>query len=91
MWELVLTRANGTYYEHTKTNKPLLAHQALFVLSKYLFRTAVRSLLLGLLEPNKYSANLGSNPSKLNMEAARSYWTLECMYMIAQCPNSRDH
>ena len=26
MWELVLTRANETYYEHTTTNKPLLQH-----------------------------------------------------------------
>jgi len=75
MWELVLTRANGTYYEHTKTN----------------FSTALRSLLLGLLESNKYGANLGSNTSNMNMEAARSYWTLECMYQITQCPNSGDH
>jgi hypothetical protein len=68
MWVLVLTR--GDYQTF------VTALQALFVLSKHLFRTASRSLLLVLLKPNKYSANLGSIPSKLNMKAARSYWTL---------------
>jgi hypothetical protein len=58
MWKLVLTRENGTSYQHIKAFSQdyqtfVAALQALFVLSKPLFRTALCSLLLVLLEPNK--------------------------------------
>jgi hypothetical protein len=49
------------------------------------------SSLFGLLDPNRYSVNLGPNPSKLNMEAVSSYWTLESSYKMTQCPDREDH